>query len=288
MMKNIHFNAFFKLMRADKPIGSYLLLWPTLIALWFASEGLPDLKILAVFVAGVFVMRSAGCVINDIADRKVDGHIERTKHRPLVSGEVTTRQALGLFGFLVLIALGLVLLLDWKTILLSIGALVLATCYPFMKRFTYLPQFVLGAAFSWAIPMAFMAIQGEVPLWSWWLYLANLLWTVAYDTQYAMVDREDDLLVGVKSTAILFGQYDRAIIGLLQFVVLAIMGAIGFKLQFNTAYYLLLFVVAALFIYQQYLIRGREREPCFKAFLNNNYVGLVLAFAVVNQYANYF
>jgi 4-hydroxybenzoate polyprenyltransferase len=280
-------NAFYKLMRADKPIGTYLLLWPTLLALWFASEGLPDLTILAIFVVGVFIMRSAGCVINDIADRKIDGHIKRTAQRPLVSGEATTKQAVGLFIGLVILAFFLVLLLNWQTVVLSIGALVLASCYPFMKRFTYLPQFVLGAAFSWSIPMAFMAVQTDVPNWSWWLYLANLIWTVAYDTQYAMVDRDDDVTVGVKSTAILFGKYDRLIIGLLQLAVIAIMSGIGFLQSFTISYFVSLVLVAMLFIYQQVLIKNRERQACFNAFLNNNYVGLVLILSIINQYSNW-
>ena len=280
-------NAFYKLMRADKPIGTYLLLWPTLLALWFASEGLPDLTILAIFVVGVFIMRSAGCVINDIADRKIDGHIKRTAQRPLVSGEATTKQAVGLFIGLVILAFFLVLLLNWQTVVLSIEALVLASCYPFMKRFTYLPQFVLGAAFSWSIPMAFMAVQTDVPNWSWWLYLANLIWTVAYDTQYAMVDRDDDVTVGVKSTAILFGKYDRLIIGLLQLAVIAIMSGIGFLQSFTISYFVSLVLVAMLFIYQQVLIKNRERQACFNAFLNNNYVGLVLILSIINQYSNW-
>ena len=283
----IPINAFYKLMRADKPIGTYLLLWPTLLALWFASEGLPDLDILAIFVVGVFLMRSAGCVINDIADRKIDGHIKRTAQRPLVSGEATTQQAIALFLMLVILAFCLVLMLNWQTVLLSFGALVLASSYPFMKRFTYLPQFVLGAAFSWAIPMAFMAVQGEIPGWSWWLYVANLIWTVAYDTQYAMVDRDDDLMVGVKSTAILFGKFDRLIIGLLQLAVIVIVAGIGVLKSFTASYYVCLTVVAMLFIYQQMLIRNREREACFNAFLNNNYVGLVLVLSVINQYIHW-
>jgi 4-hydroxybenzoate polyprenyltransferase len=287
MMQRIPMKAFYKLMRADKPIGTYLLLWPTLLALWFASEGMPDFKVLAIFVAGVFVMRSAGCVINDIADRKIDGHIARTNQRPLVSGEATTKQAIILFASLIAIAFVLVLMLNWQTIVLSVGAVLLASCYPFMKRFTYLPQFVLGAAFSWSIPMAFMAIQGTVPMWSWLLYLANLLWTVAYDTQYAMVDRDDDIKVGVKSTAILFGRYDKLIIGLLQIAVIAVVAFIGILHNFTISYFVLLFLVAMLFVYQQVLIKNRDRQACFNAFLNNNYVGLVLVLSIINQYANW-
>ena len=280
----IPIKAYYQLIRADKPIGTYLLLWPTLLALWFASEGMPDLKILAIFAAGVFLMRSAGCVINDIADRKIDGHIQRTAQRPLVSGDVTTQQALFLFFILVMLAFCLVLLLNWQTVVLSVGALALAACYPFMKRFTYLPQFVLGAAFSWAIPMAFMAVQSTIPAWSWWLYVANLLWTVAYDTQYAMVDRDDDLKVGVKSTAILFGKFDRVVIGLLHTVFISIMAGIGVFQHFTTSYFVFLIGCIALFVYQHKLIYKRQRQACFDAFLNNNYVGLVLVLSVISQY----
>ncbi|WP_233076131.1 4-hydroxybenzoate octaprenyltransferase [Paraglaciecola chathamensis] len=271
-------------MRADKPVGSYLLLWPTLWALMIAAQGLPPWWITAIFVAGVFVMRSAGCVINDYADRKVDGKVARTNVRPLVSGVVTEKQALGLFATLVGVAFLLVLALNWQTIVLSIGALGLAAVYPFMKRYTHLPQVVLGAAFAWAIPMAFMAVNEAVPGIAWWLFSINVLWTVAYDTEYAMVDRNDDLQIGVKSTAILFGQYDRLIIGLLQLSVVVMLFALGQYLHFTLPFYLGVLVALALFVYQQCLIYERDRQACFAAFLNNNYVGMAIAIGIAGHY----
>ncbi|MBJ2137943.1 4-hydroxybenzoate octaprenyltransferase [Paraglaciecola chathamensis] len=276
--------GFWLLMRADKPVGSYLLLWPTLWALMIAAQGLPPWWITAIFVAGVFVMRSAGCVINDYADRKVDGKVARTNVRPLVSGVVTEKQALGLFATLVGVAFLLVLALNWQTIVLSIGALGLAAVYPFMKRYTHLPQVVLGAAFAWAIPMAFMAVNEAVPGIAWWLFSINVLWTVAYDTEYAMVDRNDDLQIGVKSTAILFGQYDRLIIGLLQLSVVVMLFALGQYLHFTLPFYLGVLVALALFVYQQCLIYERDRQACFAAFLNNNYVGMAIAIGIAGHY----
>lgn len=276
--------GFWLLMRADKPVGSYLLLWPTLWALMIAAQGLPPWWITAIFVAGVFVMRSAGCVINDYADRKVDGKVARTNARPLVSGVVTEKQALGLFATLVGVAFLLVLALNWQTIVLSIGALGLAAVYPFMKRYTHLPQVVLGAAFAWAIPMAFMAVNEAVPSIAWWLFSINVLWTVAYDTEYAMVDRNDDLQIGVKSTAILFGQYDRLIIGLLQLSVVVMLFALGQYLHFTLPFYLGVLVAVVLFAYQQRLIYGRDRQACFTAFLNNNYVGMAIAIGIAGHY----
>lgn len=273
------------LMRMDKPIGSLLLLWPCFWALWFASNGMPSILHLLVFAAGVFVMRSAGCVINDYADRKVDGHVDRTKNRPIVNGSVQAKEALQLFILLLVVALALVLLLNWQTVLLSLVAVLLAACYPFMKRYTHLPQVVLGAAFSWSMPMAYMAVTEQIPLVLWWLYMANLCWTVAYDTMYAMVDRDDDVKIGVKSTAILFGQYDKAMVLLLQVVTLAILIFVGQTLFLSSPYYLSLVVAAALFAYQQWLIRHREPSACFKAFLHNNYVGMVVFVGIVGHYA---
>lgn len=269
--------AFWQLMRADKPIGIYLLLWPTFWAVLTAAQGSPSLSIAFIFAAGVVVMRSAGCVINDIADRHVDGKVKRTAQRPLARGDVSVKEAIGLFAVLILIAFLLVLQLNIETILLSVVALLLASIYPFMKRYTHLPQVVLGAAFSWSIPMAAMAIIGELPIWVWGLYIANLCWTVAYDTQYAMVDRDDDILIGVKSTAILFGQYDRLIIGILQIAMLALLLAVGKMLSFSLPFYLAVAFSAILLVYQQFLIRTRQREQCFKAFLNNHWVGLAIA-----------
>ncbi|KFC05369.1 4-hydroxybenzoate polyprenyltransferase [Trabulsiella guamensis ATCC 49490] len=268
--------AFHRLMRTDKPIGALLLLWPTLWALWLAAPGLPPLWILAVFVAGVWLMRAAGCVVNDYADRKFDGHVKRTAHRPLPSGDVTEKEARTLFVVLVMLSFLLVLTLNTMTILLSVAALALAWVYPFMKRYTHLPQVVLGAAFGWSIPMAFAAVSESLPLSCWLMFLANILWAVAYDTQYAMVDRDDDLKIGIKSTAILFGQYDKLIIGILQVAVLALMVAIGIMNHLGWAFYWSVAVAGALFVYQQKLIKDRERDACFKAFMNNNYVGLVL------------
>ncbi|NYU08944.1 4-hydroxybenzoate polyprenyltransferase [Enterobacteriaceae bacterium CCUG 67584] len=276
--------AYHRLMRTDKPIGALLLLWPTLWALWVATPGLPPLWILAVFVAGVWLMRAAGCVVNDYADRKFDGHVKRTANRPLPSGDVTEKEARTLFVVLVLLSFLLVLTLNTMTILLSVAALALAWVYPFMKRYTHLPQVVLGAAFGWSIPMAFAAVSESVPLSCWLMFLANILWAVAYDTQYAMVDRDDDLKIGIKSTAILFGRQDKLIIGILQVAVLALLVAIGYLNQLNGAFYAAVAAAGVLFIYQQKLIANREREACFKAFLNNNYVGLVLFLGLAVSY----
>lgn len=278
------FDAMWRLMRADKPIGTYLLLWPTLWGLLIAAEGFPNWHILLVFVLGVVLMRAAGCVINDFADRKIDGYVKRTQSRPLVSGEVTSKEALLLFSGLVMVAFLLVLTLNWQTIALSVVALALAASYPFMKRYTYMPQFVLGAAFSFGIPMAFMAIQIRVPWWAWGLYLANLLWTVAYDTMYAIVDRDDDIKIGVKSTAILFGDWDRAIIAFLQLLTLALLVMVFNTLQFSWIAYSGLLISLGLFLQQQKMIAKRQRDPCFQAFLHNNKVGMVVTFGIAAEY----
>ena len=276
--------AYHRLMRTDKPIGALLLLWPTLWALWVATPGVPPLWILGVFIAGVWLMRAAGCVVNDYADRKFDGHVKRTAHRPLPSGQVTEKEARTLFIVLVLLSFLLVLTLNTMTILLSVAALALAWVYPFMKRYTHLPQVVLGAAFGWSIPMAFAAVSESVPLSCWLMFLANILWAVAYDTQYAMVDRDDDLKIGIKSTAILFGRHDKLIIGILQVAVLALMVTMGYLNGLNWAFYWAVLVAGMLFVYQQKLIAKREREDCFKAFMNNNYVGLVLFLGLAMSY----
>jgi len=277
--------AYVHLMRADRPIGTYLLLWPTLWALWIASQGLPRLDLLLIFCLGVFLTRSAGCVINDFADRHIDGHVKRTLNRPLPSGRVSEREALYLFCGLMLVSFLLVLLTNTFTILMSFGGLALAFVYPFMKRYTHLPQLVLGAAFGWAIPMAFTATQEALPLTAWLLYLAKLLWTVAYDTQYAMVDRDDDLKIGVKSTAVLFGRQDRLIIGLLQLGALAVLLWVGQIEQLGSWYWLGLAGAAILFTYQHWLIRKRERMPCFRAFLNNHYAELLVLLGLILEYA---
>ncbi len=276
--------AYCQLMRIDRPIGTYLLLWPTLWALWIASEGMPSLDLFFIFVAGVFVMRAAGCVINDFADRKVDGHVKRTQNRPLATGLISSKEALYLFFALVVISFLLVLLLNKQTILLSFVGLGLATLYPFMKRYTHLPQVVLGAAFSWAIPMAYMAVKAELSLIVWVLFFSNLAWTVAYDTLYAMVDRDDDLKIGVKSTAILFGRFDKLAVFILHMLTIAGLIWAGLLAELGPVYYQSVGLALALFIYQQWQIRGRERETCFKAFLQNHYAGLVVLVGLILNY----
>ncbi|MDW5507698.1 4-hydroxybenzoate octaprenyltransferase [Pseudomonas lundensis] len=276
--------AYSHLMRINKPIGALLLLWPTLWALWLAGKGVPSLSVLVVFVIGVFLMRAAGCVVNDYADRAVDGHVKRTAGRPMPSGRVSEKEAKVLFVVLVLISFGLVLTLNAMTIWLSLAALALAWIYPFMKRVTHLPQFVLGAAFGWGIPMAYAAVSESLPLSCWLLLLANICWAVAYDTLYAMVDRDDDLKIGVKSTAILFGRYDKLIVGLFQFATLLLMLWVGYLTQMTGAFYWSLLLAGALFIHQQKQIATRERDACFKAFMDNNYVGLVLFIGIALSY----
>ncbi|MFQ3788705.1 4-hydroxybenzoate octaprenyltransferase [Halomonas sp. A29] len=267
---------FLHLMRLDRPIGTWLLMWPTLWALWVASAGLPERHLLLIFVAGVYLMRAAGCVINDYADRHFDGHVERTRNRPLATGRISEYEAKFLFASLVAAAFVLVLFTNLFTILLSLVGVVLAFIYPFMKRYTHLPQAFLGAAFSWAIPMAFGAVLGHVPLEAWLLFAANVAWTVAYDTEYAMVDRDDDLKIGIKSTAVLLGRADRAAIGLLQLVTLGLLGWVGLRLGLGVFFWLGLTGMAATFVHQQFLIRERKRERCFQAFLNNHWSGLLV------------
>jgi 4-hydroxybenzoate polyprenyltransferase len=278
-------HAAWQLMRADKPIGTYLLLWPTLWALWIAAGGLPSWDLLFIFTFGVWVTRSAGCVINDFADRKVDGHVKRTSERPLPTGRITSKEAIGLFVGLMLIAFILVLFTNKAAILLSPIALLLAFSYPFMKRYTHFPQVVLGMAFGWGIPMAFAATLGEVPLVGWLVFLAKILWTVAYDTMYAMVDRDDDLKIGIKSTAVFFGQYDRMAIAGLQIAALAVLVWIGILESLGIYFYLGLIGAVGFFIYQHWLIKDRERMPCFKAFLNNHYAELVVLVGLAADYA---
>ncbi|MBT6124059.1 MAG: 4-hydroxybenzoate octaprenyltransferase [Halioglobus sp.] len=285
MLAQPKFQALLQLIRFDKPIGTLLLLWPTLWALWIAADGMPDWDLLIIFTLGTFLMRSAGCVINDLADRHWDGDVGRTSQRPLVTGAVSATEARLLFIGLLAAAFVLVLFTNPLTVKLSFIAVALASTYPFMKRYTNLPQVVLGAAFSWSIPMAFAAQTGELPANLWLLYLANLLWTMAYDTKYAMVDREDDLTVGIKSTAILFGQHDRLIIGLLQTTFLILMVIAGDRFSLHMPYYAALVGAAALCVYHQYLIRERERDACFKAFLHNNWVGAVIFAGLVLNFA---
>ncbi|MCY1288878.1 4-hydroxybenzoate octaprenyltransferase [compost metagenome] len=276
---------FIQLTRLDKPIGIYLLLWPTLWALWIAGEGQPSLKNLLIFILGVNLMRAAGCVINDYADRNFDGHVSRTRARPLASGRVTPREALVFFAVLVAISFVLVLFTNATTIWLSFGGLALAACYPFMKRYTYYPQVVLGAAFSWGMPMAFTAETGELPAAAWLLYIANLLWTVAYDTYYAMTDREDDLKIGVKSTAILFGDADRVIILSLQGLALLCLLLAGNRFELGLYFHLGLVVAAACFAWEYYSTRTRDPQACFKAFLHNHWAGLAIFAGIVADYA---
>ncbi|WP_435529745.1 4-hydroxybenzoate octaprenyltransferase [Paramixta manurensis] len=275
------FQAYSRLMRIDKPIGSLLLLWPTLWSLWLSGMAVPPLGVLLVFVLGVFFMRAAGCVVNDFADRKIDGHVKRTRGRPLPSGMVSEKEAKGLFVILVLISFALVLTMNAMTIWLSFAGLALAFIYPFMKRYTNLPQVVLGAAFGWSIPMAWAAVSEALPLTCWLVFAAYMCWTVAYDTEYAMVDRDDDLRIGVKSTAILFGRFDKLIIGLLQMAALAMLTIVGILMHLNGAFYWALLLAATLFFHQQKLIARRDRARCFQAFLNNNYVGLVIFIGVL-------
>ncbi|RDH85473.1 MAG: 4-hydroxybenzoate octaprenyltransferase [endosymbiont of Escarpia spicata] len=272
------------LIRLNRPIGILLLLWPTLWALWVAGDGQPPWQIVLVFICGVALMRSAGCAINDYADRHIDGLVERTRLRPIAAGLVTPKEALGVFVVLCLIAFLLLFFLNWQTKLLSVGAVILAAVYPFMKRYTHLPQVVLGAAFGWAVPMSFMAVGESLPLVSWVLFAATLLWALVYDTQYAMVDRDDDLKIGVKSTAILFGRHDILIIGILQLIMLGLMVWVGVLVERGLLYYLGLSAGAVLFVHQQLLTRERKPKACFDAFLNNNNFGLLVFLGLMLDY----
>ena len=272
------------LMRLHRPIGIFLLLWPTLWALWIAAEGHPDLLVVFVFVSGVVLMRSAGCVINDYADREIDPHVERSRDRPIAAGRVKPKEALALFVVLCLGAFALVLLMNRLTIYLSLAGVVLAASYPFMKRYTHLPQVYLGAAFGWAVPMAFAAQTGGVPKVAWLLFVATVLWATAYDTMYGMVDRDDDIKIGVKSTAVLFGEADRIIIAIIQLLFIAALLLVGQAAALGGFYYFGVLLAAALSIYQQYLIRNREPQYCFQAFLNNNWLGAAVFSGLVLHY----
>lgn len=273
-----------QLIRLERPIGIYLLLWPTLWALAIAGEGGPDLWVLFVFVTGVVLMRSAGCAINDYADRHIDLHVARTKDRPLTTGKISSKEALMVFAVLSVLAFMLVLTLNTFTIYLSIGGIILAASYPFMKRYHYLPQVHLGAAFGWAVPMAYAAQTGSVTKIAWLLYIATLLWTVAYDTMYAMVDREDDLKIGAKSTAILFGEADRVIIGFLQLLFIVTLWLVGQELEFSSIYFIALVFALLLLGYQQVMIFHRLPDFCFQAFLHNQWVGAVVFFGIMGHY----
>ncbi|MGH8370715.1 MAG: 4-hydroxybenzoate octaprenyltransferase [Gammaproteobacteria bacterium] len=271
-------------MRLHRPIGSFLLLWPTLWALWLAADGHPTPKLFVIFVIGVFIMRSAGCIMNDFADRNFDPQVKRTRERPLATREVNVQEALVLFVLLGILAFALVLTLNLLTVGLAIIGLVLAMSYPFMKRYTYLPQPYLGLAFGWGIPMAYAAATGSVPTVAWLIFIANIIWTTVYDTMYAMVDRPDDLKIGVKSTAILFGELDRLIVGLLQILLLLTLLLVGHRLQLRGAYYAGLAFAAGFAVYQQYLIRRRDPQRCFQAFLNNNWFGAAVFAGILLHY----
>ncbi len=266
-------DAYERLMRLDKPIGILLLLWPTLWALWMASYGQPHWLVVLIFVMGTVLMRSAGCVMNDLADRDFDGHVERTNKRPLATGEVSVKEALALAAVLSLLAFGFVLFLNKLTIMLSFAALFLAATYPFTKRFLAIPQAYLGIAFGFGIPMAFAAITDQVPLIAWELLLANIFWSVAYDTEYAMVDREDDLKIGIRSSAIFFGRFDVAAIMFCYAMTLSLLAYVGWQLHLHWFYYGGLLVAVGIAVYHYFLIRTRERQACFKAFLHNNWLG---------------
>lgn len=274
-------DRYLRLTRLNKPIGIFLVLWPMMWALWLAGRGLPDLWVLFVFIVGAVLMRSAGCVMNDFADRKIDGHVQRTQARPLATGEVSSAEALGLFVVLCLLAFALVLTLNWLTIAFAVVGVGLAVLYPFTKRATHWPQMFLGAAFGWAVPMAFVAQSGHVPLGGWLLFAATLIWALIYDTFYAMVDRDDDLAIGVKSTAVLWGRYDRAMIGLCQVGHFALLIATGLAFTLGTFYYLGVGAAIVVAVYHQWLTRHRDRASCFKAFMQHNYVGGVVFAGIV-------
>jgi 4-hydroxybenzoate polyprenyltransferase len=272
------------LIRLDRPIGILLLLWPTLWALWIAAKGIPDTTVLLVFIAGVFLMRSAGCAINDFADREFDPHVTRTKNRPLAANKLSVKEAVTIFVMLSLTAFGLVLLMNTLTIWLSVIGLLLAVSYPFMKRYHYLPQVHLGAAFGWSVPMAFTAQANEFTSLTWLLFMATVLWATAYDTLYAMVDRDDDLKIGVKSTAILFGDNDRLIVGIIQALLLFDLWLIGRQAELGMYYWIGLAGSSVFFLYQQMLIRQRQPQQCLRAFLNNNWFGLTVFAGIAVDY----
>jgi len=264
------------LMRLDKPIGIFLLLWPTLWALLLANQGNLSFKIVIIFVLGVILMRSAGCIINDIADRHFDKHVLRTQNRPLVLGHIKVMEAFYLFLFCISTAFLLVLFLNRLTIELSFLAILFAMIYPFLKRVTHLPQAGLGIAFAWGVPMAFAAENNTIPIVAWEIFLAAFIWPIIYDTMYAMVDRQDDIKIGVKSSAILFGRSDRLVIGFLQILFVVLLMHIGFLFQLPTIYFFGLFLTSMLFFYQQWLIKNRDPGNCFKAFLNNHWIGMII------------
>jgi len=281
----VKWNALWRLMRFDRPIGILLLLWPTMWALWIAGDGSPSAKNIVIFFTGVVLMRAAGCIMNDVADRDFDLHVERTRSRPLASGELTVRQALLTFLLVMLLAFGLVLLTNALTIKLAFAGAVLASTYPFFKRWTHLPQVVLGLAFGWGIPMAFAAETGQVAAAAWLILLINVIWSVIYDTLYAMVDREDDISIGLKSTAILFGRHDLFILRILKVLMIVLLVLLGVKLQFDWPWFVGVAFAAGLFAWQQFIILNRDRDACFKAFLNNSWVGAGIWIGLLATYA---
>ena len=283
-LKYDKFKQYLLLIRLNRPIGIFLLLWPTLWGLWIASEGFPNTKILVVFLFGIFLMRSAGCILNDIIDKDFDKFVARTQNRPLASDKLSSIEAFIVAISLIFIAFLLVLTTNTLTVQLSFIAIILAGTYPFLKRHTYLPQFFLGLTFGWSIPMAFAATTNSIPKIAWLLLIANILWTVVYDTIYAMIDREDDLKIGIKSTAILFDDADIFIIGLIQSLVLIALIVIGQQASLNTIYYFSLIIGGCLFLYQLYLIRNRDQKKCMQAFLNNNWFGLVVFIGLFINY----
>lgn len=280
----VKWNALWRLMRFDRPIGILLLLWPTLWALWIAGDGHPSARNILIFCTGVVLMRAAGCIMNDVADRDFDPHVERTRNRPLASGELTVRQALLAFFVLMLLAFGLVLMTNALTIKLAFAGALLASTYPFFKRWTHLPQVVLGLAFGWGIPMAFAAEMGQVIPAAWLILFINVIWSVIYDTLYAMVDREDDISIGLKSTAILFGRNDLLILRLLKVLMIALLIWLGIILQLGWPWFAGVAVASVLFVQQQHEVRNRDRDACFKAFMNNNWVGLAIWVGLLTTY----
>jgi 4-hydroxybenzoate polyprenyltransferase len=280
----VKWNALWRLMRFDRPIGILLLLWPTLWALWIAGDGSPSIKNVLIFCTGVVLMRAAGCIMNDVADRDFDPHVERTRCRPLASGELTVREALFTFFVVMLLAFGLVLMTNALTIKLAFAGAILASTYPFFKRWTHFPQVVLGLAFGWGIPMAFAAETGQIASAAWLILVINVIWSVIYDTLYAMVDRDDDISIGLKSTAILFGDFDLLILRVLKIIMIALLVMLGLRLQFSWPWFAGVLIAAILFVRQQYLVRNRGRDACFKAFLNNNWVGVAIWIGLLTTY----
>jgi len=276
--------ALLRLARLDRPVGTLLLLWPTLAGVFLASGGWPDPRLLAIFALGTIFMRSAGCVMNDILDRHHDGLVERTRDRPLPLGDISVHAAMLWFAVLAIGSLVLALMLKPMTLAVAAGGMLVACIYPLMKRYTYLPQVVLGIAFSWGLLMAYVEVEDTLPRSAWVLFTASLLWIVAYDTWYAMVDRDDDLRAGIKSTAILFGAYDRLAIGILQLACLLVLYAAGKAFALGSWFFVGLLAAAGLFAYHQYLIRERQRDACFRAFLHNNWVGMVIFLGIALSY----